>query len=402
MIRGQRALENLDREINDHIERETLDNIARGIPSEEASQAALRAFGNISLVKEDARAVWVPVWLDQIVQDIRYGLRTMRRSPGFTVAAVLSISLGIAVTAVVFAAIKAVLINPLPYARPAELVQLRSEYPKMQEQAHSDWVLWNDTRELLRRTHTLDSLGVYDNAVFDLAGEANAPPEALLGVRMTASLFPVLGVSPMLGRSLLPEEDQPGHRDLMILSYGLWVRRFHADRSVVGRTVTVNGHGCLVVGVMPPEFNFPLRREAAHTPSPYVEFWATPFGVPQNPEAGIRAVARLRPGVSLAEAQQDLSSISRSLAHDFPATNRDRILTLHFLRDRVIGSAGKSLWLLMAAAVLFMLIGCANIANLLLARGLRRRREMAIRLAVGAGYWRIVRQLLIESCVLAV
>ena len=153
---------------------------------------------------------------------------------------------------------------------------------------------------------------------------------------------------------------------------------------------------------MPPEFNFPLRREAAHTPSPYVEFWATPFSVPSNPDAAFSAIARLRPGVSLAEAQQDLASISRSLAHDFPATNRDRILTLHFLRDRVIGAAGTSLLLLMAAAVLFMLIGCANVANLLLARGLRRQREMAVRLAVGAGYWRIVRQLLVESCVLAV
>ena len=188
----------------------------------------------------------------------------MRRSPRFTIASALSISLGIAVTAVVFAAIKAVLINPLPYAHPAELVQLRSEYPKMQEQAHTDWVLWNDTRELLRRTSTLRSLGSIQR-VFELAGEANAPPEALFGVRMTASLFPVLGVSPMLGRNLLPEEDQPGHRDVMILSYGLWVRRFHSDRSVVGRTVTFNGQGCLVVGVMPPEFIFQCARwQPAH------------------------------------------------------------------------------------------------------------------------------------------
>src|SRR5262249_35523278 len=140
---------------------------------------------------------------------------------------------------------------------------------------------------------------------------AQATPEALYGVRVNAALFSVLGVSPMLGRNILPEEDATGHADVMILSHGLWTRRFHADPSVVGRTVTVNGHGCLVVGVMPPEFNFPLRREAAHTPSPYVEFWAAPLPRPVNPDAGMGAVARLRPGATLAEARQDLAGISR-------------------------------------------------------------------------------------------
>ena len=338
----------------------------------------------------------------KLLGDVRLALRLLRRNPGSTSIALLSIALSVGATAVVFAAIKSVLIDPLPYRHPEEIVQLRSEWPRIQQQSHGDWVVWNDTRELARRTSTLESIGIFGNAIFDLAGDANATPEALYGGRMNANLFSVLGVSPLLGRGVLPEEDVPGHPDVMVMSYGLWARRFHADRSVVGRTVTVNGHECLVVGVMPPEFNFPLRREAAHTPSPYVEFWAAPFNAPSNPDAGFTAVARLRTGVSQAEAEQDLASISRSLAHDFPATNRDRILTLHSIRDRVIGGTGKSLALLMAAAVLFMLIGCANVANLLLARGVARRREMAVRLAVGAGYWRIVRQLLVESCVLAV
>ena len=336
-----------------------------------------------------------------LLQDFRFALRLFWRSPVPTGIALLSIALSVGATAVVFAAIKAVLIDPLPYARPGELVQLRSEFPRMQEQAHGDWVVWSDTRELSRRTRTLESIGVDSNAIFDLSGDAHATPEALYGVRVTANLFAVLGVSPMLGRNILPEEHQPGHPDVMILSHGLWMRRFHADRSVVGRSVTVNGHGCLVIGVMPPDFNFPMRRGAAHTPSPYVEFWAAPFIVPANPDAGLGAVARLRRGVSLEEARQDLASISRTLAHDFPATNRDRILTVNLLRDRTVGAAGKSLVLLMAAAVLFMLIGCANVANLLLARGIARQQEMAVRLAIGAGQWRIVRQLLTESCALA-
>ncbi len=337
-----------------------------------------------------------------IFQDIRLAFRIFRRTPVPTGIALLSIALSVGATAVVFAAIKSVLIDPLPYAHAEELVQLRGEYPKMQEQSNGDWVLWNETPELDRRTRTLESTGVYGNAVFDLAGDSNSIPEALLGVRMSANLFPVLGVSPMLGRNVLPEEDQRGHSDVMILSYGLWARRFNSDRSIVGRSVNVNGHACLVIGVMPPDFDFPLRTQAAHTPSPYMEFWAAPFNVPANPNAALRAVSRLRPGVTLTEARQDLASISETLSHDFPETNRDRTLRLNFLRDRTVGIATNGLLLLMAAAVLFMLIGCANVANLLLARGLARQREINVRLAIGAGQMRILRQLLTESCVLAV
>ena len=336
-----------------------------------------------------------------LLQDVRFAMRIFRRAPGPTGIAILSIALSVGATAVVFAAIKAVLIDPLPYRRTAELVQLRSEFPGVQRQSSGDWVVWNDGLELARRTRTLGAPGLYGNAIFDLAGDSNGTPEALYGVRVNANLFDVLGVAPMIGRKILPEEDLPGHADVMILSFGLWTRRFHADRSVVGRTIMVNGHGCRVIGVMPREFNFPMRRAAAHTPSPYVEFWAAPLLPAGNPIAAVGAVARLRRGVSLAEARQDLAAISGELAHDFPATNRDRVLTLNLLRDRTVGTAEPGLMLLMAAALLFMLIGCANVANLLLARGLARQREVAIRLAIGAGNWRIVRQLLTESCVLA-
>jgi putative ABC transport system permease protein len=206
----------------------------------------------------------------------------------------------------------------------------------------------------------------------------------------------------MLGRNILPDEDQPGHANEMILSYGLWVRRFHSDPKIIGRTITIDGHDCLVIGVMPEEFNFPLRRGAVHTPSPYVEFWAPlRSGRPVNATEAVGVVARLRPGVRFSEAQQDLASISSDLSREFPATNRDHSLRMGLLRDRTVGSAEKALFFLLAAAVMFLLIGCANVANLLLARGLSRQREIAIRIAIGAGQRRIVRQLLTESCVLA-
>lgn len=329
-------------------------------------------------------------------QDLRMAVRMLWRAPGTTAIALLSIAVSVGAAAVVFAAVRAVLIAPLPYARADELVLLRSEYPKVQQQSSGDWVFWKDAQEVIRRSRTLAGVGMYGNALYDLAGDANTPPEALYGLRVTGGLFRVLGAEPMLGRGV-----QEGDAlDEVVLSYGLWVRRFQADRGVVGRLVTMNGHACTVIGVMPRGFNFPMRRTAAHTPSPYVEFWA-----PVDERSGLRGaigtVARLRAGVSLTEAREEVASISDAMAREFPATNRDRVLRVNALRERTVGSARNALWLLMGAAMVFVLIGCANVANLLLARGVGRRREFAVRVALGATRRRIAAQLLTESCVLA-
>jgi putative ABC transport system permease protein len=334
------------------------------------------------------------------LRDIKLAFRLFWRTPALTGIALVSIALSVGATAVVFAAVRSVLISPLPYARPGELVQIRTEFPRFGA-SHSDWALWHDSQEIIRRTRTLSSVGTYRNEILNLA-TGSAPPEALYGLRASASLFPTLGVTPMLGRNISPDEDQPGHANAMILSYGLWARRFHSDPRLIGRTVIIDGHDCLVIGVMPKGFNFPLRRGAVHTPSPYVDFWAPlRSGKPVKETEAVGVVARLRPGVSLSEAQQDLASISGDLSREFPPTNRDHSLRLGLLRDRTVGNAGKALYCLMAAAVMFLLIGCANVANLLLARGLSRQREIAIRIAIGADQRRIVRQLLTESCLLA-
>jgi predicted permease len=335
-----------------------------------------------------------------VMRDILFALRLFLRAPLVTAIALLSIALSVGATAVVFTAVHAVLLAPLPYAQPSQLVQIRMEFPKFGP-SHGDWAFWNDAREIARRTRTLAAVGAYRNEILDLAGNASSPPEALYGLRVSANLFPLLGVSPMYGRNILPEEDQPGHADEMILSYGLFERRFNSDPGIVGRSLIINGRNCLVTGVMPRDFDFPLRREAAHTPSPYVEFWA-PFqsGKPQSPGAAIGIVARLKPGVSLESAQQDLAAISNDLSREFPATNQDHVLRLGLLRDRLLGKSKNTLWILMAASGMFLLIGCVNVANLLLARGLSREREIALRMAIGAARGRIFRQVLTEGCLL--
>ncbi len=335
----------------------------------------------------------------QFRMDLRLALRWFRRAPAATAIAVASIALSVGAVAAVFTAVRAVLIQPLPYARPEELVQIRGESAGARESA-GDWVLAVEADGILRQSRTLASVGAWNNSVFELAGDGGAPPEAAYGLQVTAGLMRTLGVSPMLGRGIAPE-DEAAPEQTILLSYGLWMRRFHGDRGVAGRTITVNGHDCRILGVMGPDFNFPLRREAAHTPYPYVEFWTPMSLVKRAPRSSTAIVARLKPGIGMAQAEQDVAAVGAAVAREYPEIERGRVLRVGRLLDRTVGRTGEALWLLLGAAAMFLLIGCANVANLLLARGLAREREMAVRAALGAGRWRIARQLLTEAAVLA-
>jgi predicted permease len=338
------------------------------------------------------------------LRDLRHALRLLSHTPTLTAVALLSIAITVGATAVVFTAVKSVLIESLPYANAGELVQLRTENTKFGK-SHADWVAWSDAQDILRSNRTFESIGVYQYRLFNLSGDAGSLPESLYGLGVTANMFSTLGVAPMLGRNILPEEDQPNRNNEMILSYGLWTRRFNSDRGVIGRSVEVNGHACTIIGVMPPGFDFPMRlATTVRTPSGHMDFW-TPIGKDPSEEdrnSGSGAVARLRKGVTPAQAEQDMRSISETLARRYPITNQYRVFHVGRVRERTLGFAQTGLLLLMAAAALFMLIGCANVANLLLARAFARHREIAVRLALGAGRGRIVRQLITESCVLAI
>jgi predicted permease len=359
------------------------------------------SFGNMTKVQEEAREASTVAWLETLCQDVRIACRMLARSRIQSAVALTSIALSIAATSIVFAAVKAVLLDPLPYPKIDRIVQLRSDSP--QAPSHSDWLFPNDAQEIARRTQTLDSVAVYGNAVFNLAGDTNEPPLALYGLQVSANLFPTLGVAPMLGRNISVEEDRPGQPREVILSYGIWSSRFHKDPKVIGQRLHVNGGDCLVIGVMAKGFDFPLVRGATRVPTRYVAFW-TPMRMNRytKPNQGaVQAIARLRNGVTVLQAQQDLNRISKELAHEYPNENRDRELKLGMFTDRMVKNVKKPLWIALAATLLFLLISSTNVATLLLARGAGRRREISIRMAIGAGRARIVRQLLTESMVLS-
>ena len=334
-----------------------------------------------------------------LLRDLRHAVRLFRRTPMVTLIAILSLALTIGITAVVFTALKAVVLNPMPYARPEDLVMLSSAG------LSGRWVSWSDIQDVARRNRSFQALGTYHYSLLNLRGDGSTPPQALYGLRVSASLFPALGVSPMIGRNILPEEDQPGRNAEMILSYGLWRQRFGADPNILGRTLTANGIDYRIIGVMPPGFDFPLRlATTVRTPAPYMQFWS-PEGVDPSKDdrrnTGFGAVARLRPHVTEEQAQQDLASIARALEHEYPLSNKDRHIDVFSLDGYTLGRSRPALMLLMAAAALFMLIGCSNVANLLLARAVGRRREIGVRLALGAAHSRILRQLMTESLLLA-
>lgn len=340
-----------------------------------------------------------------ILQDVRQALRLSSRSPGVTAVALTSIAITIGATTVVFAAVKTVLLDPFPYVRSNELVQLRAAFPKARFRPHFDWVSWADMQDVKRASRSFESLATFHYDLINLTGDDNHAPETLYGLNVSADLFPMLGVKPMLGRNILPEEEQIGRDQELILSYGLWARRFSSDPTVIGKSVEVNGRPRIVIGVMPQDFDFPLRLAGTtRTPSQHMDFWAPEAVDPAKTGRilGYCAVARLKPGVTAAKARDEVEAIAANLERSYPGTNRGRSLDLVSLREETLGSAESGLWLLMGAAVLFMLIGCANVTNLLLARSLARNHEIKVRLALGAGPKRIVRQLVTESCVLAI
>ena len=329
--------------------------------------------------------------MTDLARDVRYAIRYLRRSPGFTAIAVATLALGIGANATIFSFVNGILLRPLPYRDPDRLVSIWQNNTK--EKVERNPVAPANFYDWQERSRSFDAMAAIEPFGFSVTGQGE--PERISAFLVTEGFFELMGRNPVRGRWFRREEYQPGRDRVVILSDGLWRRRFGEDPGIVGRTLPLNGQPYTIVGIMPPEFQFPFERDvwAPHAvrPSDRAQRGATYWNV----------VARLRPGVSASQAQEEMSAIAGRLEREYPDTNGGMGAAVVPLSEVVTGSARASLIVLFGAVLLLLLIACVNVANLLLARGSERQREFAIRLALGAGRGRLMRQLFVESTVLA-
>ncbi len=400
LFRRQAVEAEMDDELRAHLERQVEKYVQSGLSPDEARRRTRLEFGGLDAVKEECRDARGVLFLETTLQDIRYGLRQLRRSPGFTAVAILTLALGIGANTAIFGVVNSVLLRPLPYFHPERLVSVMSvQVPHMRgrEASYPDFLDWR------ARNQVFDQMAVYRTENFTLIG--GGEPEHLPGAVVSADLFSLLGVTPVLGRSFLPEDDMPGAvngTSAVILSCGLWQQQFGADPRVVGRRIDLDGRLYTVVGVAPAGFQFPIQNEP-------VDLWTTiavdmpSGGNGMASERGahyLDVIARLKPRVTITQAQSEMSGIVSALNKEHPDIHPRAAQVVPML-DGLAGPARPALLILLGAVGCLLLIACANVANLLLARATTRQREMSIRAALGASRGRVIRQVLTESILLS-
>lgn len=382
--------QDLDDELHSWVDLLAEEKAQTGVTPQEARRAALIELGGLEQVKEEVRSIRVGFALERWCKDVQHALRSLRKAPGSSISAVLALALGIGGSTAVFSVVDAVLLRPLPLADADRLVCVWEEnreagWPQ-QTPAPANYVDWR-TRNVV-----FTDIGALKGLIFAITGDGS--PEQVEGNAITANLFPLLGASPVLGRNIAPEEDQPDAAKVALISHGLWQRRFSGDRSVLGRDLLLDRVPYRVIGVMPPGFAFPDRTDV------WVPIAFTARQLAVRDSHYLRVFARLREGVSLADAQRDMARVAAQLAIDYPATNSG-LASVTSLKDQMVGNTRLGLWVLLGGVACLLLLTCINVSGLLLARGMSRSREYAVRLSLGASGRQVALHAALEASVLS-
>ncbi|HET9697809.1 MAG TPA: ABC transporter permease, partial [Terriglobales bacterium] len=381
----------LEEEMRTHIEMRAEANIAAGMSAAEAKSDAVRRFGNRVAMKEEMRSFEIVNWIDVLIRDTRFALRTLRRTPTFTIVAILTLALGIGANTAMFSVIYTVLLEPLPFPEPDRIVILEATHkdqPRdMFRLSGADYYDWE------KQTKSFSKLALASYWSTNITGIPT--PERVVGMAVSGEFFPLLGVRAELGRTLTAADELPGAPPVAVLSHSLWMRMFGGRSDILGRTVTLNATVTTVVGVLPPDFAFPVTD--AFVWMPLYDYMR---GVPRTSRM-LMAVGRLNSGVTIKQAQAEMDLISRNLERQYPDSNRGWGVEVMPANKAIVGETGSKLLVLFFAVAAVLLIACANVASLLLARMLKRERELAVRAALGATPWRLARQTLTENLVLS-
>jgi putative ABC transport system permease protein len=387
--------ERLNEEFEEHIALQTAEYLRVGLPPAEARRQAVLKFGAVEAIKEDYRAERGLLFIDTVLQDLHYGLRMLRKSPGFTAIAVLTLALGIGANTAIFSFVYGVLLAPLPYLDASRLVVLNETTPRVGNVS----VSYPNFLDWRAQSRSFSQMAYVEQVNFNLAGAAVSQPENIQGDSVSPNFLSMIGNRPFLGRDFEPAEENSGTPRVLLLSYQLWQSHFGADPNVVGRSIALDGNDFVIVGVLPPDYRS-LDKIDVILP---IGVWTT-----NNPRVASRGergdstvVGRLAQGASLAQARAEMEGIASRLAKEYPEENDQFGVQLRAIRDAFAGNLRTEILVLFAAVMFVLLIASANVANLFLVRGAARTKEIALRMAFGASRSRIIRQLLTESFVLA-
>ncbi len=394
----------LGRELQFHVAERIAALNSTGLSEGEARRRVRQEFGGIEQVKEECRNARGTLWFESTIQDLRYAFRTLRNSPVFTAIAVLTLGLGIGANTAIFSVVESVLLRPLPYHDPSHLVVLSD--PK---DLDDGGILYRDFEALKSQNQIFDALAVYyrDSGWSQVTLTGNGDPQTVQGAFVSANLLRVMGIPPIIGRFFTAEEEARRER-VILLSYELWTSRFGRSPDVVGQSVQIDGANSQIIGVMPASFQFPGRDSEFWTPITTNRYWNDPAILINDPNHSRgfytrwQAVGRLRTGVTQLRAQAEIDTLAKRLEQESPDPHRFSGIAVAPLQIKVGGSTKLALVVLFAAVCLVLLIACSNVANLVLARGAARQREISVRIALGAGRVRILRQLLTENLLLAI